>query len=344
MERLGKFTKKLTAIALSALALLATSAGGSANPTPTQPEVDAKKREIESYATRIEELKNSTVSLSEKMGVASARSAKFSEQYARASAELRERSRVYANRIVALYKLRGTTSLDYLLGSRNLSQLMNRFGFITRISSADKRLIDEITINRAQAERSKAQAELEEESLEAMRADLERQLKEMNAAMAEAQGKLKGMVFQLEEARRKLASRGVQRSAVVTTPVGTTPALKDVIVDPYVDLRFVTTSKAPNRFRATGTIIKGDASWYGNEFNGRHTANGEIFNEEDFTAASKELPFNTYLAVTYKDKRIIVRINDRGPYVAGRFLDLSKGAARALGFGVGELMAEIVAP
>ncbi len=66
------------------------------------------------------------------------------------------------------------------------------------------------------------------------------------------------------------------------------------------------------------------------------TANGEQFNPNGHTAAHKTLPFGTKLRVTYKGKSIIVRINDRGPYIKGRSLDLARGAAKALGcIGVG---------
>lgn len=73
------------------------------------------------------------------------------------------------------------------------------------------------------------------------------------------------------------------------------------------------------------------ASWYGPYFHGRETANGERYNMYGMTAAHKTLPFNTRLKVTYKGKTVVVRINDRGPYIKGRDLDLSYGAAKRLG-------------
>ena len=79
-----------------------------------------------------------------------------------------------------------------------------------------------------------------------------------------------------------------------------------------------------------GTMI---ASWYGPKFHGKLTANGEIYDQMAFTAASKKLKFGTLLKITNlrNDKSVIVRINDRGPYVKGRNLDLSKASALALG-------------
>ena len=75
--------------------------------------------------------------------------------------------------------------------------------------------------------------------------------------------------------------------------------------------------------------LEGNASWYGGKFVGRQTANGEIFDTNLLTAAHKTLPFNTIVQVTNLDngKKTVVRINDRGPFIDGRVIDLSKKAA-----------------
>jgi rare lipoprotein A len=79
---------------------------------------------------------------------------------------------------------------------------------------------------------------------------------------------------------------------------------------------------------------QGIASWYGPGFHGRRTANGERFNRYALTAAHKTLPLGTRLSVfnPRTGKQIVVRINDRGPYIGRRVLDLSEAAATALGF------------
>ncbi|MFM6291381.1 MAG: septal ring lytic transglycosylase RlpA family protein [Dolichospermum sp.] len=84
--------------------------------------------------------------------------------------------------------------------------------------------------------------------------------------------------------------------------------------------------------QSSKTRLSGIASWYGDYFHGRLTANGEIYNQDDFTVAHRTLPFNTYLKVTNleNNKSVIVRVNDRGPYIAPRSLDLSRTAARCL--------------
>jgi rare lipoprotein A len=85
---------------------------------------------------------------------------------------------------------------------------------------------------------------------------------------------------------------------------------------------------------ANSEIIKSEAtaSFYGDEFNGRPTSSGETFDMNAFTAAHKTLPFGTMLVVTNLDngKKALVRVNDRGPFVEDRELDVSKGAAAAL--------------
>lgn len=73
------------------------------------------------------------------------------------------------------------------------------------------------------------------------------------------------------------------------------------------------------------------ATWYGPGFHGRKTASGERFNQYAMTAAHRTLPFGTRVRVSHNERSIVVVINDRGPFVRGRSLDLSKGAARKLG-------------
>jgi rare lipoprotein A len=77
----------------------------------------------------------------------------------------------------------------------------------------------------------------------------------------------------------------------------------------------------------------GRASFYADKYHGRKTANGEIFSQNEYTAAHKKLPFGTKVIVTNlnNNKTVTVRINDRGPFVKGRIIDLSKKAASDIG-------------
>jgi rare lipoprotein A len=83
-----------------------------------------------------------------------------------------------------------------------------------------------------------------------------------------------------------------------------------------------------------GYVARGTASWYGQDFHGRRTANGEIFGAYYMTAASPVLPIPSYARVTNLEngRSVMVRINDRGPYMSGRIIDMSYQAAEALGY------------
>lgn len=121
------------------------------------------------------------------------------------------------------------------------------------------------------------------------------------------------------------ASRGGARS---TLPPARTPA-----------------TRAETRLLPAGPAFTGDASWYGPGFAGHATANGEPYDPSSLTAASRTLPFGTLLRVCRESRCVVVRINDRGPYVGDRVLDLSAAAADRLGYsGVSVVTATPVQP
>jgi rare lipoprotein A len=109
---------------------------------------------------------------------------------------------------------------------------------------------------------------------------------------------------------------------------------------------FESAVQAPVRALANGVgrSFAGMASFYGSE-SGSRTASGQRFNQGAMTAAHRSLPFGTKLRVTHAGRSVVVTINDRGPFVRGRVLDLSKGAASAIGLtsrGVGRVVAEVM--
>lgn len=92
-------------------------------------------------------------------------------------------------------------------------------------------------------------------------------------------------------------------------------------------------SCARMKYAPSGNIQTGLASWYGQDFHGKITSSKEIYNMYDMTAAHRILPFGTYVMVTNLDngKSVFVRINDRGPFIKGRIIDLSYAAAKVIG-------------
>lgn len=107
----------------------------------------------------------------------------------------------------------------------------------------------------------------------------------------------------------------------------------------------VKTAKPPR----IGSTETGVASWYGPPYHGRRAANGEVYDMEKLTAAHRTLPFNTWVRVRnlLNERTVDVRIQDRGPFIGGRIIDLSKAAAREiemLGPGVTKVRLTIIAP
>jgi len=127
------------------------------------------------------------------------------------------------------------------------------------------------------------------------------------------------------------------------------------------NVQYTTKGKAPRDVHQKFTTEEGEFStkensenvtymvtlYYGQKFHGRTTASGEVFDMNKFTGAHKKLPFGTQMRVTNDDngKSVVIRINDRGPFVKGRELDLSKAAAQEIGlipYGVKKLKVEIL--
>lgn len=137
----------------------------------------------------------------------------------------------------------------------------------------------------------------------------------------------------LPDTTRNLAEDTRQATNRLRRLIGNAPPLAEIAGKPIpapVQKRKtqVATAPAPT-FRY---LAKGIASWYGYESNGSETASGETFNQYAMTAAHRTLPFGTRVRVTNlrNGRSVIVRINDRGPYIRGRIIDISVGAAQAI--------------
>ncbi len=124
---------------------------------------------------------------------------------------------------------------------------------------------------------------------------------------------------------------GVASSARVVKPGEPVPKGGGVyrVGKPYTVAGVTYTPEVDNQYSKVGL-----ASWYGDDFHGRYTANGEIFDMNSISAASPTLPLPSYARVTnlQNNRSLVVRVNDRGPYVDGRLIDVSVRAARLLGF------------
>jgi hypothetical protein len=214
----------------------------------------------------------------------------------------------------------------------------------------DQRLVDAVTTQKkavaalqqqADAFRNKlmgqAQAVLAEE-------ETARDLYLQAKAIADAEH-LAAVQAQLDAQRAALDNVSTEVSFALT-PAQTARA-RQALDDqaPVIALLEQSGGAIPAGYVATGQTASGIASWYGPGFVGRPTASGAPYDQERLTCANKELPLGTVIHVTANGYAVNCLVNDRGPYVAGRILDMSLAGARALGYsGLAQVTIEVLTP
>jgi rare lipoprotein A (peptidoglycan hydrolase) len=265
-----------------------------------------------------------------------------------AEAQLRDARDRYERRIIEVYKRGAIDTLSVLLGSESMSELLARAAVFNRIAQQDNRIMTDLTVATSNERYQAAQLGDLQDQDKTLKKEYESRLTALTSALSEQEA----LVERLTEESRTLLVQARSYNAQTraqwkssTIPLGTSIPRATATVSPYADRSYTVSAYMPRAYRTTGQSFSAVCSWYGPGFNGRTAASGQMFNEDDFTCASKTLPFGTLLALSRGERRIIVYVNDRGPYIAGRDLDLSRAAAAALGFGgVATVQAEIVVP
>ena len=146
-----------------------------------------------------------------------------------------------------------------------------------------------------------------------------------------------------------LATGCVSRPRYRTNPTPQTPTLQKPNPPAKPPAAPAQQQMPPKFASAKGAYQIGLSSYYAHDFHGRPTASGEIFDMNGLSAAHRELPLGTIIRVTHmgNGRSVILKVNDRGPFVENRILDLSLGAARELGMiqeGVARVKIEIIKP
>ncbi|CAN5696926.1 hypothetical protein BH24ACT26_BH24ACT26_18750 [soil metagenome] len=238
----------------------------------------------------------------------------------------------YVERAVEAYKEGPTSDLALVLSSDDLVELLDAAEATDRAAADDRSALERLQVALSKQERAQKEVDARKQELMAaeqaafeLTATLERILEFRRAALAE----LSEDIAALEEQARLEAARAAQPDETFARLLaGSGP-----------------TVGIPEGYVGTGVAFEGLASWYGPGFEGNSTANGDIFDPDLYTAASRDLPFGTRLFVQYGGRGVVVVINDRGPYIEERILDLSRAAAEAIGVtGVSWVTAEIVVP
>jgi rare lipoprotein A len=272
-----------------------------------------------------------------------------------ADAELQTAQRIYDERVVAMYQAGDYDLFSILLDAQSFTDLIGRLELFTSILESDRTALEEVSIVAAQAQYQAGQLDQLRSQEVTLRSLKDQRATSLTAALAQQQTLLASIPTAsqalVEKVRTQASARRAAWSAA-SVPLGTVlkpvshrvlPSAASYLGSPYHYARY----------RATGTSFKVVSSWYGTDFNGLTTASGETFNANDFTCAHASLPFGTWLALTRYDsrtkstRRVVVVVNDRGPYADGRTLDVSQAAADALGLtsvGVDTLTAQVVKP
>jgi len=236
--------------------------------------------------------------------------------------EIENSKRDLNKRVRSMYMEGKAQRLIDVLNASDLSEFMVKYDYLSETTSRGARVLGELREKRQKLGRQ--QAELIECKQEAAR-----------LARSSDPRLIEG---QLEQKRKQFVDIS---SEIISMELPETQAPAPT------DFNATRVYSKPEEagFVMTGQVLSGYSSWYGNEFHGRGTASGEVFDQYAFTCAHKTLPFGTWLKVTFRGRSVIVKVNDRGPFVKGRIFDLSRGAAEAIGLtGIQWVDCEIIIP
>jgi rare lipoprotein A len=288
-------------------------------------QVSAREHDLERLEGRHAELTEEITQASADIGV-------LELELHRAEAARTRATQEYIDRAVEAYMDGSTTHLALLLSAKDMNQLFTIAEATAASARKDAASVDQALAAEHEAERRQLQIDDRKQRLlaaqdrvGAVTASIENAL----AARRELLAHLTAEVAELErQAREAAAAAARPDEAFLELLGGSGPSIA-----------------IPDGYAGTGVTFEGLASWYGPGFEGNHTASGDIFDSSLYTAASKELPLGTWLFVQRNGRGVVVLVNDRGPYVGDRILDLSRAAAEVIGLtgpGVGWVEAEIL--
>jgi rare lipoprotein A (peptidoglycan hydrolase) len=287
--------------------------------------------EVTALERRLQGLRERRAVLEQRITASTQRIAALEVEIHATEAGLEEAQRRYTGRAVEAYKDGPTSQVALLLSSRDLPALLDAAEALGNAAEADVRALEGLLDAIEAHERVQREIDRRKQELLAARAQTEEVVADMAEALAARRTKLAELnaeIARLEEQARREAARAAQPSAAfaqLLAPAGPAAAI-------------------PDGYVGTGVTFEGIASWYGPGFEGETTASGAVFDPDLYTAASRDLPFGTLLFVSHGGRGVVVVINDRGPFIEERILDLSQAAAEAIGLGLGWVVAEIVVP
>ncbi len=288
-------------LAFLALTVMAGSSAAAPSSTETSPALEAATDRAIELERIVEEHRADMIALEERIDVTNLRIYQQQDELADARARMAEARDLFETRIIRMYKSANNNSMAILLTSESVSDFYARALMLTRIARQDRDALSGAAVAASEAEYQAAYLD----DLRAQDIALRREMENRASQLQEALVEQKALVDRLtEEERKRLEAERAAAAAAreewraSSVPLGESVPLKTATVDPYADRSYLVPEYQPARYATTGRTMVAVCSWYGNEFHGRPTASGQIFNEEDLTCASKTLPFGTRLALT----------------------------------------------
>lgn len=259
---------------------------------------------------------------------------------------LNQQTGEFADRVRQAYKDGPDNDVRVFLASESLGQFWAARRYMAARLQRDRELLAEI-----QAEQE--DLELVTSDLESGRVAIQAQLEALAELLDQTQELLAGSEAALAASQADLQVKEEMRKAMELINRGSSGGRRPIserhrratenqseVMKRYP---FGPVAGIPEGLVPTGETVEGIASWYGPGFNGLPTASGAIYDESLYTCASKELPLGTILLVTHKGRSVLLLVNDRGPFVKGRVLDLSRAAKDAIGMGgLGYVTAQVL--
>jgi rare lipoprotein A (peptidoglycan hydrolase) len=290
-----------------------------------------------------------------RLAVVSGEIARQANVLSTAQSELASAQATYDAHIVAMYESGDYDVFAILLDARSFTDFVARLELMTSVLEADTATLQEVSIVAAQAQFQSGQLDM----LRSLQTTLLTEHDQLTQSYNAANSELTGLTPTLPPASQTLIQtmqakdadyRAVWQAASV--PLGAPVPTVHASVSPNKPF-FVSSSFHYTTYRSTATKFTAVAGVYDSGFDGRQTASGELFNSADFTCASSTRPIGTWLAITRTDattkavRRIIVVVNDTGPYTDGQQMQLSRAAADALGLttlGADTVSCQVVRP
>jgi rare lipoprotein A (peptidoglycan hydrolase) len=275
-----------------------------------------------------------------------------SRRLAAVKASLAARQKSLDSQASFLYRTGGVGFMEVLFGSATFDDFASRLSVLKGLAGKDAGLVVALRKDREEAaavlRRLKAR-EAEQARLvvsaNAQRDGIQGSIDSQENVIASLSSRAASLLAAQEKASRPAKSADVPASSVSSKDVGSTAGSTELTLATIEGRsgEWWVMEGEPTSYRPTGVSFKGGATTYSVGECGTGTASGHPLNDSELTCAHRTLPFGTRIAVSRGSRRIIVKVTDRGPYTAGRVIDLTKRGARLLGVdGVGAVKCEVV--